>query len=183
MKQNTEMINKIKNAIAVEYQLPGVSTLTEDNIDCNGNPFRMNVEIRSNKGVSCYVCRFDTQKDLFPYFQNKTGYKQNCDYIVFAENDICLYVFLVELKNTNVSPEKQLKISKPFAEFLVSRIEAVVGKSAKKVDYKMIGIKERAQFKRPTGIEKLYAFNNDGYLLLPRNDYMDLDFIITVNNL
>jgi hypothetical protein len=62
------------------------------------------------------------------------------------------------------------------------RIEAVVGSSAKKVEYRMIGIKERLS-KRKTGIEKLYAFDDDGYLLLPRNDYMDLDFIITANNL
>ena len=182
MKKNTEMINKIKNAIAVDYQLPGVSSLTENNIDCKGNPFCMNVEIRSRKGLDFYICRFDTQKDLFPYFQDKTGYKQNCDYIVFAENDICLYVFLVELKNSIASPERQLKISKPFAEFLVSRIEAVVGSSAKKVEYRMIGIKERLS-KRKTRIENLYAFNDDGYLLLPRHDYMDLDFIITANNL
>ena len=181
MKKNTEFLDIIKTAIAPEYQLSGVSSLTEDNIDSKGNKFSMNVEVRSaRKGLSFLVCRFDTEKDLFPYFQDRKGYKKNCDYVVFAENSICLYVFLVELKNATTSPEQQLYISKPFAQFLVSRIEAVEGELGKNVKFRMIGIKERARVTKKTtkGFVDEYTFNEKGYLLLPRNDYMDLDKLI-----
>ena len=180
MRNNTELLDKIKNAIAPEYQLPDVSCLTEKNIDSKGNDFIMKVEIRSRKGLDILICRFDTQKDLFPYFQNKTGYKKNCDYIVFAENATNLYVFLVELKNTTTSPKTQLNISKPFAEFLISRIEAVAGSAAKEIVFRMIGIKEKARFCKSTtkGFVDEYTFDDDGYLLLPRKDYMDLDKLI-----
>lgn len=180
MKNNTELLDKIKNAIAPEYQLLGVSSLIEKNIDSKGNDFVMNVEIRSRKGLDVLICRFDTNKDLFPYFQNKAGYKKNCDYIVFAENAVNLYVFLVELKKTTASPKAQLNISKSFAEFLISRIEAVSGAAGKEIVYRMIGIKEKARFCKSTtkGFVDEYTFDDDGYLLLPRKDYMDLDKLI-----
>ncbi len=184
MKKNTEMIDIIKSAIAVEYQLPGMSSMVEINNDQKWKGHKMVVKVRSSKDLHFLICRFDTPNDLFPYFNDIEGYKKNCDYIIFAENTSKLYVFLVELKNSIASPEKQLKISKPFAEFLVARIEAVEGSFGKEIIYKMVGIKERARVDIPTpqGFADEYKFKDD-YLLLPRNNYMDLDLIITANDL
>lgn len=193
----TEMLDIIKNAIASEYQLPDSSFLVEENTDDNHKPFKMEIEVKTRR-LKFLICRFDTQTELFNCFK-KGNYRKNCDNIVFVESPSKLYVFLVELKNTTNGPEKQLKISKPFAVFLISRIKAVVESKNddeskaidksfdKEVVYRMIGIKERAAFDKKTlkNYENAYKFNEDDYLLLPRKNckMLDLDFIINENNL
>jgi len=177
MKNNEIMyLSHIKSAIENAYQLPENYTLEENNIDSKGNPFCMQVDIKGCKGLAHLACRFDVENDLFPYFQNKEGYKKMCDYIVFAENAAKVYVFLVELKNSQESPQRQLVISKPFAEFLMSRIKKVDNLPHKEIVYRMIGIKQRARASKKTtkGFINDYLYDSDGYLLLPRNDFMDL---------
>ena len=193
----TEMLDIIKNAIASEYQLPDSSFLVEENTDVKHKPFQMEVEVKTKK-MKFLICRFDTQTELFNCFK-EGDYRKKCDNIVFVESPSKLYVFLVELKNTTNGPEKQLKISKPFAVFLISRINAVIesrkndeSKSVdisfdKEVIYRMIGIKGKATFDKKTlkNYETAYKFNEDGYLLLSskKSKILDLDFLISENNL
>ncbi len=168
----------IKNAIDNKYQLGEITILEETNIDDKGNQFEMKVNIKKGKGQTLLVCRFDVKEDLFPYFQNKEGYKKNCDYIVFAESAAKLYVFLVELKDSQESPQRQLYVSKTFAEFIISRIKVVEDNMPdKEIIYKMIGIKKKARKKSTKGFEDDYKFEDD-YLLLPNPKCMDLDKII-----
>lgn len=68
----------------------------------------------------------DFPKGLFPFF-SKGQAKVNsfCDYIIFTEYNMKLFVLLIELKKGSNNVSKQLDAGKCFAEYVISTLNRV----------------------------------------------------------
>lgn len=90
------------------------------------NDVNMNIKIADHR-INHLLYKIDSKgkEDLFPYFNDITGLKKFCDYILFAEVDNYLYLLLIELKKGTSSAVKQLKASNCFAEFILSSAKRI----------------------------------------------------------
>lgn len=163
------MLDDIRNAIKEQYIPDNQSYLIEK--DTHGRKGQMECRICSTKDEEILLCRFDQGGDnckLFPYFNEEHGLVSMCDYILFVEDDKSLFVFLIELKDSAHSPQKQTTIAQTFAEFLVKRIETINDKYSiiKPVSYRKVGIKSRRSKITTKGHANL-TYNKNNYVVLP----------------
>lgn len=175
------MINALRKVIKADRIIPDQDKLVEENVMADGSPFIMETGIMSYRNVGYLSCCFDKgglNTKEFPYFNDIEGYCKMCDYIVFAEDDERLFVFLVELKNSN-SPIKQLDITETFAKFIIARMQLIEDNFDKDIYYRKIGVKltHNGHQKRGTkGYEFCYDDNN--YALLPDYRRFDLKYLM-----
>ena len=136
--------------------------IIERDNDDRGRPFEMKFEVVSNADIDYRLYRFEL--DDFPFFKNISGLKKMCDYILFAEENNYLHIFLIELKLSPMSAKKQLIAAEEFAKFLInscSRVGMVIDNfSVKKVRICQKFIKKRSQL----NVGNSYEFDADRYL-------------------
>lgn len=114
------IIEKILNA---KFKPDIQNCLIEENIDNRSNKFTVNYNIINNKQTNYLLYRFE--KEAFPFFQDVSGLKKSCDYILFAESFESFYVFVIELKKGTISAEKQLLASEEFVKFIINSADRI----------------------------------------------------------
>lgn len=121
MSNKLEIINSILN----EKFKDDLNFLSEKDKDKDGRSFEMKRKIVSKKGLNYVLYKYDTNKDIFPFFKSQgvTGLKKVCDYILFAEEGEHLFVYLIELKKGTESAKSQLEAGQCFAKYILSTIE------------------------------------------------------------
>lgn len=122
------------------------------------------------KNEELLLCSFDERGNNyrhFPYFIQEEGMVSMCDYILFVEDTNNLFVFSIDLKDSNNGPREQTLRAKTFAKFIINRIQVIKGKDRfpKDVHFRQIGIKTTQQKMTTKGYEQSY--DSEGYLLLP----------------
>jgi hypothetical protein len=168
-KQNKRvMLDIIKRVIKDKY-IPANQTIMAET-DTGGKQGRMSCSIEC-KDEEILLCSFDEKgnnANLFPYFCPEEGYLSMCDYILFAEDNEKLFVFLIDLKDTTVSAKKQVGIARTFASFITDRISEIEGSAnfPKPIEFRKIGIKT-TQMKMTTKEYEKLAYDQDKYLVLP----------------
>lgn len=106
--------------------------LFETNLDDKKQKFTVSYDIVNNNKTKYLLYRFE--QDAFPFFNDISGLKKTCDFILFAENDERFYVFVIELKKSNLSAEKQLRASEEFVKYILN--------SAKRIGYELISVED-----------------------------------------
>lgn len=163
------MLDAIKQAIKSSFIPCEQQKMFAD--DTTGKQGNMECRICESNNEETLLCSFDKGGDnylLFPYFKEEHGLVSMCDYILFAEDDKSLFVFLIELKDSIHRAKRQTQIAQSFAEFLVKRIKETIGDThfAKYVEYRKVGVKTTRSKMTTKGYYKL-AYDPDGYAVLP----------------
>lgn len=98
--------------------------LVEKDKDKSGKLFEMKRKIISKQDLNYTLYKYDSQKDILPFFKSTgvTNLKKICDYIIFIEDGIHLFAYLIELKKGTQSAKKQLDASECFVDYLISTI-------------------------------------------------------------
>ena len=140
-KQQPNQLDLIKALLDNAY-IDTSNVLIEREVTANGTPFEMKRQIVTHHGIDFLLFRFDPNKvKLFPYFHEKSGLKKICDYIIFAEEGVHLYILLIELKLGTETATKQLIASEVFAKFIIDsarRVDIDLTKNIKTIKMLMI---------------------------------------------
>lgn len=114
-------ITIIDEILSAEFKASNQLQLIEENFDNQSRRFTFNYPIVKNAQTECLLYRYDPNgKNLFPFFSSLSGLRKICDYILFAEADNYLYVFLIELKKGKMSAQKQLTASEEFIKYIIN---------------------------------------------------------------
>ncbi len=106
----------------------------------------MEKKIVTHKNTNYLLARFDpNQEKLFPYFNSNSGLNKICDYILFVETGNSLYIFLIELKNSNTPAKKQLDAGECFAKFLICSGKRIGLPLTDNIFYRKVKVKNRTK--------------------------------------
>ena len=176
---DTPILDLFDSVIKHEFLTPNQDKIIENYIDRDGNPAVTECIINDDDPkIAHSIYRFDTcgNKDIFPFFQNREGYKRICDNLVLCETPSSLVLFAIELKDSTVSPKVQLELSEQFLRFIDGRMRFLEEKYNKKVEFRKIGIKKRARFR--TGEYQNMHFDSNRYLQLPNWTKINLNMFV-----
>lgn len=176
---NNSQLQKIVSVIKNKYICPNQNVVEEIGMS-NGKRFHMKREVCCSRNVEYTLMRFDPNDEtLFPYFDEIEGLHKICDYILFAENNDSIYVFLIELKKDNGSPLKQLDISESFVHFIIERAKYINEEVTKEVHIRKVGVKDTTSTKMVTNCFRKISYDQNRYLLMQSNfTKLHLDFLI-----
>lgn len=153
-----EIIREILNE---KYKCQDQNNLIENNKDDKGKFFSVKYEIVSNRNINYDLYRYD--KDAIPFFKDSKDLKKMCDYILFAENDITLFIFVIELKLGEISAKKQLEAAEEFVNFILNTGKRV-GKIIENYEVRKVRISDNLIKKRKnSNTEKGFRFDNNNY--------------------
>jgi hypothetical protein len=114
------------------------------------------------KNIVYKLYRFEDK--YFPFFKEKPDLKKMCDFILFAEENKHLHIFLIELKLGPDSAKKQLLAAEEFALFLLKSSKRI-DNEVKDFSIKKIRICQKFVNKRPKmAMQNNYEFDKDNYL-------------------
>lgn len=175
------MLDIIKRVIKDKYIPNNQTIMTETDTGGKQGEMSCSIECKDEEILLCSFDRKGNNEKLFPYFCPRDGYLSMCDYILFAEDNEKLFVFLIDLKDTTNSAKKQVEIAQTFASFITDRISEIEGSAnfPKPIEFRKIGIKTTHMKMTTKEYEKL-AYDKDNYLVLPDyhhfyvRRYMDL---------
>lgn len=154
------VINEILNE---KFKPANQLELIEDNFDNQGRPFKTQYPILSGR-IPYSLFRYNPEEtDIFPYYSRVSNLKKICDYILFAEEGNYLYVFLIELKKSNLSAKKQLQASKVFANYIIDSARRIGKELDEDIAMRMIRICDTKLTKRVGREEDVISFDQDGY--------------------
>lgn len=168
----SEFIDCIKETIQDSYLAPEQDKLVEENTDDNRHVFRMERPVIANRSIEHAIYRFDPDREiLFPYLKPIYPIRRVCDYVIFADDGLDKFVFLLEMKRGRGTPGEQAAISESFVEFILKRMDFRDGTSmASSVTYRKIGIKDTyAPQRLKTGGYASLSYDQDGYVLLHKD--------------
>ena len=158
---NLAIVNLI---IEEKYKPKAQNTLVEQNLNEKGRPFKVEYPIVKNSpNIEYALYRFsDTD---FPYFKDVSDLKKMCDYILFVEENNSFSIFVIELKLSNDSAQKQLSAAKEFVDFIV-KSAARVGVEINNYVIKKIRICDSKVSKKnnKSKVEDKYKFDENNYL-------------------
>jgi len=120
----------IEEILHPRFKPENQNCLFETNLDDKKQKFTVSYDIVKSKKIQYLLYRFE--QNAFPFFNDISALKKSCDFILFAENDERFYVFVIELKKSNLSAEKQLKASEEFVKYILN--------SANRIGYDLISI-------------------------------------------
>lgn len=175
-----KQLDKIEKILKTQYLSKDQNLIEEINLDAKGIPFKMKRTVVGHRSIEYKIYRFDpNDESLFPYFNPIEGLNKICDYIIFAENNAILCVFLIELKKGKGSPEKQLNISEGFVKFILDRAKKVNCGIEKDVIIRKLGVKDtKLSPKRETGYFKNFTYDSNSYALLQSQTSLRLAFLL-----
>lgn len=139
--------------------------LIEKDKDTKGNIFEMNFKIvRKSRDINHKLFRFDNED--FPFFNDISGLKKMCDFILFCEQRQHLHIFVIELKLGPESAMKQLDSAEEFVKFLINSCKRL-GKTITedKITIRKIRISQLKVNKRvKMANESNFEFDSNNYL-------------------
>lgn len=119
-------LKNIEAILHMAYKHPKQDVIEEININCKKKRFIQTYKIeQEGNQVDYLLYRFDC--DAFPFFNNISGLKQMCDYILFTEWNNKLRIFAIELKQSNEGALPQLEAANEFVNYII--------KSANRIGY------------------------------------------------
>lgn len=155
-------LNIISEIIDDRYLFNEQQNIIEKDIGENGKPFEMKFPIVKKTNIDYKLYRFESQD--FPFFKEVKGLKKMCDFVLFAEEDNHLHIFLIELKLSPDSAKKQLDAAKEFALFLIKSSNRI-GKEINNYSIKKIRICQKFVNKRKKmAMENNYEFDTNDFL-------------------
>lgn len=118
---NIEIIQKILHK---DFKYPNQDAIEEYNTDCKNKKFiqKYNIE-QGESNVDYLLYRYDDR--ALPFFNEVSGLKKMCDYILFTEWNNKLRVFAIELKQSNDGGKSQLEAASEFVNYLMKSAERV----------------------------------------------------------
>lgn len=135
--------------------------LVENDRDNRGRIFSMTYPIiHGRMDYSLYRYHINDE-DVFPYFNEIGGLKKMCDYILFAEEENYLYVFLIELKLGTISARKQLDSAKEFVNYIINTANRIGKEIDERVAYRKVRICHKKIKKRKTKEENVITYDNE----------------------
>lgn len=156
---NIEIIDEILES---QFIFKDQKYIIENDIDKSGKSFEMKFEIVKDKNIEYKLYRFEG-KD-FPFFKEIKGLKKMCDFVLFAEENYHLYIFLIELKLSPDSAKKQLDAANEFAVFILNSSKRI-GYNVNNFSIKKIRICQKFVNKRSKmALENNYEFDKDNFL-------------------
>lgn len=136
--------------------------IIEKDKDSRGIEFEMKFDIVKTPNIEYLVYRFE-QTD-FPFFNDVSGLKKMCDFILFVEERSHLYIFLIELKLSSMSAKKQLEAAEEFAKFTINS-SLRIGRIINNYSIKKIRIcNSNLRKSKYLTAEKKYEFDESNYL-------------------
>lgn len=158
---NLAIINQI---IEDKYKPLVQSSLIEEDKDANGRSFKVEYPIvKRSPNIEFALYRF-TVAD-FPYFKEIKTLKKMCDYILFVEENNNFSVFVIELKLSNDSAQKQLNAAKEFVEFVLKSAVRINMKIDNYTIKKIRICDSKVSIKNKNSKEEdKYKFDEDNYL-------------------
>lgn len=159
----------IREILHTNFKHSDQTCLSEKNVDTKGKKFEVKYQIVKQPQIDYELFRYD--EAALPFFNNISGLKKMCDYILFAEEGEYLYIFVIELKLGNDSAKIQLNAAKVFVQFIIDSANRV-GKEIN-VDYKIrkIRICDSMIKKRKTSVDKNIQFDVNDYCEYPLNNF------------
>ncbi|WP_313269809.1 hypothetical protein [Epilithonimonas vandammei] len=134
----------------------------EQNKDSKGKLFEMKFKITVQRGIDYKLYRFE-DKD-FPFFEDVSGLKKMCDFVLFCEEKNHLHVLVIELKLGPESAKKQLDSAEEFVKFLINSCKRT-GKKIENFTIKKIRICQDKVNKRvKMANENNFEFDENNYL-------------------
>lgn len=161
-------IQKLSSIFKDKYLAFNAEEIVENDIDSNGNTFTMKRAIVGEPGIIEYVVfRINPNEiNIFPYFAEIKDLNKFCDFIIFAETNADFLILLIEMKKHSGSPEKQLKLSESFIDFVLHRAKLIDIDIEKNIIVRKLGIKDsRISQKETTKYYKNFHFDQDNYSL------------------
>lgn len=182
MANKGDEIRKIKELLVDKYIADDQASVQEVNTDCHGREFVMRRDVVGHTTLEYVIYRFDPNDvDLFPYFKNVKKLKKVCDYLIFAEDNKRLFVFIVELKKHSGSPRIQLEISECFVKFILERAQRIGMNINKDVEIRKIGLKDSGKIqKQKTTYYKDLQYESDGYILFQSKGALRLIYLMNL---
>lgn len=168
----SDFIDGVKATIQDAYLSPEQDKLVEVNTDDNQQIFRMERSVIISNSIAHAIYRFDPDREiLFPYLKPVYPLRRVCDYIIFADDGLDKFVFLLEMKRGRGTPGEQAAISESFVEFILKRMDFKNGTSiASSVRYRKIGVKDTyAPQRLKTGGYASLSYDQNGYILLHKD--------------
>jgi|GEM_PF-5742847 len=184
-RKRNNNIDVLRQAINSRFIPSDQSKLSEFSLNDSGDSVEQQTRTIIGKNVDYLCCQFDEKTDtLFPYFNDVEGLKSISDYVVFAQRGDDFFAFIIEMKKSSHSPQKQVRLTKIFVEFLLNRIKgAGLSIDSDGCKIRLIGIKDnysRHLSRYRTKIADDYRYDSEGYFLLDDakclriNDLMNL---------
>lgn len=98
--------------------------LIEQNIDKNKQSFEMKRQVVAGRNIKYLIYSYDSKRNMFPFFKMEgvSNLKKMCDYVLFVEEGIHFYAFLIELKMGKESAKPQLDAAECFVNYIISTI-------------------------------------------------------------
>ncbi len=106
-----------------------------------------------------------------PYLSSARNVKKISDYVLFTTKKDTLFVLIFELKRGNAYPVEQLKATEILSQYFIETAKRVSKKGFKKVEYRKIGITNKA-VKKVSKPRKIYNENN--YVQLTSKHTVDI---------
>ena len=157
-------LNIITEILNIKFKSANQSALIEEDLDDRGRTFASNYSIISGNISYCLYRYNPNECDIFPYFSQVSGLKKICDYILFAEEGLYLYVFIIEMKKSSKSARKQLLASKLFIEYIVNSAKRIGKEIDDKIALRLIRICDnKVTKKRGKREEDVIQFDDEGY--------------------
>ena len=163
-KQQINQLELIETLLNKSYK-DDSKVLSEKEKLANGEKFEMNRIIVCHN-IDFLLYRLDPNKiKLFPYFNNVSGLKKVCDYILFAKEGEYLYILLIELKKGKESASKQLNAATAFSEYILvaaRRVGINIIENIKTIKIRIS--EERAKKRNQKTKSKKLSFDENGIL-------------------
>lgn len=147
-------IQIIEEVLNLRFKPENQLILIEEDIDKMGKKFQVKYPIVKKNNIEISLFRFDpNHENLFPYFSDTSGLKKICDYILFAEQEQFLYVFLIELKKGRESAGKQLNATEDFVNYIIKSAKRIGKKLDENIAIRLIRICDQKIMRSKTKIQ------------------------------
>jgi hypothetical protein len=98
--------------------------LSEQNIDKKSQSFEMKRQVVAGRNIKYLIYSYDSRRNIFPFFKTEgvSNLKKMCDYVLFVEEGVHFYAFLIEMKMGKESAKPQLDAAECFVSYIISTI-------------------------------------------------------------
>lgn len=162
------MLSSIQEVIEATWEETGAKR--NKLVEKQGNKIISEINISTTGQYILYKFEKNGQIQM-PYLSNAKKVKKISDYVLFTTKKDTLFVLVFELKNGNGCPIEQLKATEILSQYFIETAKRVSKKGFKKVEYRRIGITNKA-VKKVLKPRKIYNSNN--YVQLTSKHTVDI---------